>query len=170
MLIRPAEPKDYDEIYSLVQKAFASAEHSDGAEQDSVNALRAGSSYIPELSLVAEKDGRLIGHIMFTKARVGTQTLLALAPLAVLPDCQKQGVGQALIAQGHKIAQELGYAYSVVLGSETYYPKSGYQPAKKFNIKAPFETPQENFMACKLQNNAPAISGIMQYAAEFGIN
>ncbi len=168
-MIRQAELKDHNEIYSLVKAAFESAEHADGNEQDLVNALRMGDSFIPELSLVYEQDSKLVGHILFTKANVGNTPVLALAPLSVLPEYQRQGIGLTLIKAGHKIAKNLGYEYSVVLGSETYYPKAGYAPADTFNILPPFDVPRENFMACKLRENATAIHGTMQYATEFGI-
>ena len=89
--------------------------------------------------------------------------------LAVLPEYQRQGVGSALIREGHRRARELGYGYSIVLGSETYYPRMGYVPAKNFGIAPPFAVADENFMACKLREDAPAISGVVQYAKEFGI-
>lgn len=69
---------------------------------------------------------------MFTKLKNGEAVILALAPLSVLPQYQRQGVGTALVNEGHKIAKDLGYSYSVVLGSEKYYPRFGYEPAKKF--------------------------------------
>ena len=86
----------------MIKAAFDSAEHADGNEQDLVDALRKGDSYIPELSLVAEIDGKIVWHIMFTKLRIGNSTQLALAPLSVLPEYQKQGVGTALIHEGRQ--------------------------------------------------------------------
>lgn len=169
MFIRKAEVKDYETIYSVVKCAFDSAEHADGNEQDLVNTLRKGNAFIPELSLVAEMDGKIVGHIMFTKAMVGDKTVLALAPLSILPEYQRKGIGTALVREGHRIAQELGYGYSVVLGSEEYYPRMGYIPAEKFGIKAPFDVPSKNFMACRLNADEPNIIGIMKYANEFGI-
>jgi len=77
MLIRPEGPADLAAIHDLVQAAFASAEHSDGTEQDLVDALRRGPAFIPELSLVAEEDGTLLGHILFTKMKVGDREALA---------------------------------------------------------------------------------------------
>ena len=169
MIIRKENARDYKAIYAVVKSAFKSAQHADGNEQDLVNALRAGSSYIAELSLVAEIDGKIVGHIMFTKAMIKSTAVLALAPLSVLPKWQKMGIGTALIKEGHRIAAELGFAYSVVLGSEKYYPKMGYVPADLLGIKAPFDVPRENFMVCKLKEDALPVCGMMQYAAEFGI-
>lgn len=167
--IRQENKNDYEEIYNVVKTAFETAEHSDGNEQDLVVALRNSDSFIPELSLVAIKDNKIVGHILFTKIKIGNHEELALAPLAVLPEYQKQGIGRKLIQQGHKIAKELGYHYSIVLGSETYYPKFGYVPAIQYGIKAPFEVSNENFMAIKQNDTDIEIKGTVQYAKEFGI-
>lgn len=169
MLIRKERKEDGDLIYSVVQKAFSNAEHTDGNEHNLVNALRNSTAYISELSLVAEADGKIVGHIMFTKAMIEDTVVLALAPLSVLPEYQRRGTGTALIKEGHRIARELGYHYSVVLGSETYYPRTGYLPADLSGIKAPFDAPRENFMVCRLSETAPAVHGTVQYAGEFGI-
>ena len=169
MTIRQEEIKDHETVYSVVKAAFDSTEHSDGNEHDLVNALRNSGSFIPQLSLVAEQDGEILGHILFTKVDIGGSTQLALAPLSVIPGRQRQGIGKALIQEGHRRARELGYRYSVVLGSETYYPKMGYLPAEQYGIQAPFDVPRENFMACQLEKDAPQISGVVQYAKEFGI-
>lgn len=93
MIIRPEEKQDFNEIYTVVKAAFATAEHSDGNEQDLVIALRTGNNYIQKLSLVAKIDNQLVGYIMFTTAKVGNDTVLVLAPLAILPAFQKQGIG-----------------------------------------------------------------------------
>ena len=74
-----------------------------------------------------------------------------------------------LIEQGHKIAKQLGYHYSIVLGSENYYPKFGYIPAIQYGIQAPFDVANENFMAVKLNDADTGIQGVVQYAKEFGI-
>lgn len=169
MIIRQEASGDYDEVYGLVREAFASAEHSDGNEHDLVAALRKSAAFVPELSLVAEVGGRIVGHILFTEATVGDGTVLALAPLSVLPAYQKTGVGTALMEEGHRIARELGYAYSVVLGSETYYPRVGYLPADAFGIEAPEGVPAENYLAIKLREDAAFVSGPVAYAEEFGM-
>ena len=86
MLIRRENESDYEKVYDVVKASFESAEHADGNEQELVNALRNGDSYIPELSLVAEEEGNIVGHIMFTEAWVGEMPVLALAPLSVIPE------------------------------------------------------------------------------------
>ena len=169
MIIRQEEPNDYCEVYKLIKEAFSTTEYADGNEQNLAAALRKGTAFIPELSLVAEMNGELVGHIMFTTAVVGGDEILALAPLSVKPRYQHQGVGTALIKEGHKIARQLGYEYSLVLGSETYYPRMGYRPAEQFGIEVPKGFPPENFMAVKLQEDAKPISGVVIYAKEFGL-
>ena len=167
--IRQENKEDYEEVYNVVKRAFESAEHSDGNEQDLVVNLRKSQNFISELSLVAIQDKRIVGYILFTKINIGEYKELALAPLAVLPEYQKQGIGKKLIKEGHKIAKKLGYHYSIVLGSEKYYPKFGYIPAVNLGINTPVGVPEINFMAVKLNENAAPIKGNMVYAKEFGI-
>ena len=144
MTIRQETAKDHNEVERLIQKAFQSAEHSDGNEHSLVAALRKGESFIPELSLIAESNGTIIGHIMFTKAKVGNDIVLVLAPLSVHPNYQRQGVGASLIKAGHKIAAEFG-------------------------IEVPKGIPSANFMGIQLQENTKPISGAVTYAKEFGM-
>lgn len=167
--IRKETKNDYDEVYNVIKTAFEKAEHSDGNEQDLVIALRKSNSFIPELSLVAVDENKIIGYVLFTKIRIGDNTELALAPLAVLPEYQRKGIGTKLIQEGHKIARQLNYNYSIVLGSNKYYPRLGYVPASRYNIKAPFDVEDEYFMAIKLNENAKSINGIAQYDKAFGI-
>lgn len=169
MYIRKERVEDYDIVYAVVKSAFESAAHADGNEQDLVNALRKGEAFIPELSLVAEVNGKIVGHIMLTKATVNGKTALCLAPLSVLPEYQRKGVGTALIRQGHKIAKGLGYTHSIVLGDGKYYSRLGYVLAEKFGIKAPFDAPAENFMACVIDDVGEGIRGTVKYAWEFGL-
>ena len=119
--------------------------------------------------MVAIQDNKIVGYILFTKIKIGEYEELALAPLAILPEYQKQGIGKKLIEKGHQLAEKLGFHFSVVLGSEHYYPKSGYIPAIQYGIQAPFEVSNENFMAVKLNDTDTEIKGVVQYAKEFGI-
>lgn len=169
MLIRQETRSDFKEVYNVVKEAFATAQHADGNEQDLVAELRNGDSFISQLSLVAEVNNEIAGHILFTKGKVGDSTVLILAPLSILPKFQKQGIGTSLMNEGHRIAKELVYEYVLVLGSDKYYPRVGYMPAENFGIQIPDGIPTENFMAMKLQDNAANIKGPVSYAKEFGI-
>lgn len=168
MEIRQANTSDMSEIYELVKVSFESAEQSDGSEHDLVIALSKGSAFVPELSLVAEVDGEIVGYILFTEIQIGDHREVALAPLAVKPDKQQQGIGKELIRAGHSIAKDLGYHASVVLGSDLYYGRFGYVPADNYGIKAPFDVESKYFMFYPL-SNIKSIQGVVKYAPEFGI-
>lgn len=167
--IRKENKNDYNEVYNVIKKAFETAEHSDGNEQDLVVILRKSEAFIPELSLVAVEENKIVGYILFTKIKIKDNIELALAPLAVLPEYQRKGIGKKLIETGHNIAKNLGYHYSIVLGSENYYSKMGYIPAIQYGIKTPFQVPDENFMAIKLNDTNIEIKGTVEYAKEFEI-
>ncbi|MDL2311129.1 N-acetyltransferase, partial [Peptostreptococcaceae bacterium OttesenSCG-928-C18] len=166
MKIRQELEKDYKIVESIIQNAFLTAEHSDGTEQDLVLNLRKSDAFVPELSIVAEVEDKIVGHILFTEAKVGEDTVLVLAPLAVLPEYQCLGIGSKLILKGHSIATKKGYNYSVVLGSEKYYPKFGYITAELLGIETPKGIPAVNFMAIKLNPNAKKLSGKIKYSKE----
>ena len=168
--IRNDNIEDAEKIYQLIKQAFESAEHSDGNEHILAAELRNGSSLIPQLSLVAELNNQIVGCVMFSKIHINGYEEAALAPLAVLPEYQFQGIGSALVAQGHKIAKQLGYHYSIVLGDPQYYSRFGYVSASVYNIKAPFKADDKYFMALKLnEDKSNNIEGIVAYPKEFGI-
>lgn len=137
MDIRMAKIKDLAKIKELIGLAFAGVEYSDGQEAELVYKLFKSSAYIPELTLVAEIGGKIVGFIMFSRAYVGQVTVLALAPLAVLPEFQNQGTGSLLVRQGHQIARKLSFPYSIVLGDPAYYQRFDYLPADQFGIDSP---------------------------------
>ncbi|MBO5455159.1 MAG: N-acetyltransferase [Muribaculaceae bacterium] len=167
--IRQERESDYAEIRSVVRTAFLSAEHSDGDEQNLVDRLRKTSEYIPELALVAIYDGKIVGHIMLSKIRIGNTEAMALAPLSVLPEYQKKGIGKALMNNAHRKAIKSGYKCCVVLGSPEYYSKAGYVAASKFNIQAPFVVPDEYYMVLPLTEESSIPSGSVSYSKAFDI-
>lgn len=170
MQIRQETKSDYLLVYELIKKAFSTAAHSDGNEHELVSALRESNSFLPELSLIALMNRKVAGYILYTKVTVGDRTALALAPLAVLPQYQRQGIGMALMEEGHRIAKGLNFDYSIVLGDPKYYQRAGYLPASVYGIHAPFEVPDENFMAIKLNPAAAKLSGVVVYDPVFQIN
>ncbi len=96
-LIRKVQEQDWTAIEDLVKQAFATASYSDGTEAALVARLRQGPAFLPDLALMAEREAKPAGFILFTKARVSQETILALAPLAVKPCFQKSGIGTALV-------------------------------------------------------------------------
>lgn len=139
--IRQERQKDYQQIRDLVREAFAHAEHSDGDEHNLIERIRLSTDYIPELSLVAESDDIILGHIMFSRIFVGQTEAIALAPLSVRTDWQRKGIGKLLVAVGHRQARKMGYFCSMVLGNPDYYSKFGYEKTSSYGIIAPFDVP-----------------------------
>lgn len=137
-----------------------------------VDALRKSPAFIPQLSLVALVDSRVVGHILFTRVRVrgasDARDALALAPMAVLPPYQKRGIGSALVRRGLADARNLGHGVVIVVGHPEYYPRFGFVPAKPLGILPPFEVPSEAFMVLELQPSALlGLQGVVEYPPEF---
>lgn len=163
---------DYDRVFSVIKEAFKTEPFSDFTEQFLVERLRKSDAFIPELSIVAEKAGEIIGHILLTKIKIknGLHTFnsLALAPVSVMPKYQNKGIGGQLILEAHTKAIELGYKSIILLGHEDYYPRFGYKSASKFDIKLPYDVPDENCMAIELvENGLKGVSGLVEYPKEF---
>ncbi len=158
MVIRRETPEEFSQIYSLVKVAFQTAKVTDGKEQDFVNQLRGSGNYIPELALVAEENGKLIGHIMLTKTYIVNrgnkfETLL-LAPISVALEYRNRGVGSNLIKENFKLAKEMGYTSVLLVGDPAYYHRFGFKAAVNFGIKHIHNIPDENVMACELVPDA----------------
>ena len=168
MIIRQEKKEDFRIIYEINKQAFNQID-----ESELVNRIRAGKNFIPELSLVAEQNGELIGHILFSKIKIIGEKVyetLSLAPIAVLPKYQNQGVGGKLIKEGLKRAEKLGFNSVLVVGHKDYYPKFGFEKASKWNIECPFEVPDGAFMAIELKaGSLKDKSGVVEFPKEFQI-
>lgn len=168
IIVRQETEADHGAVYEVVKAAFAGAEHTTGDEQDLVERLRRSAAFVPELSLVAEQAGEIVGHILFTKMTIGGRPSLALAPVSVAPACQRQGIGSLLIREGHRKARELGFASVIVVGHAEYYPRFGYAPASRWDIRADFAVPDACFLASELMPEAlRGVSGVVAFAPEF---
>lgn len=158
MIIRRETEKDFGEIYDLVRVAFQTAKVSDGKEQDFVNQLRSGGTYIPELALVAEENGTLVGHVMLTKASVADgedrHEVLLLAPIAVILERRRAGIGSALVSESFRLAREMGYTSVFLVGDPAYYHRFGFRSVAEFGVTYNLDIPVENVMACELVPNA----------------
>ncbi len=170
--LRKEQEKDYKAVFELIEKAFQKEVHSDHREQYLVERLRKSDAFIPGLSIVAELDGKIVGHILLSKIKIKNKTKtfhsLALAPVSVHPEFQGKGIGEKLILESHQIAKELGYKSIILLGHEQYYPKFGYKRADKYGIEIPFDAPPENCLVIELiENGLKDISGKVEYAKEF---
>lgn len=171
--LRQEQPNDYPNTDALIEQAFRNEEMSDQQEHLLVQCIRRSNAFIPELSIVVvNQQDNIIGHILFSKITIDnseqTAASLALAPVSVHPDYQKQGIGSMLITEGLKKAKAAGYHSVIVLGHADYYPRFGFKPASLSGIKAPFDVPDEAFMALELEAGAlEQVSGVVHYSEAF---
>lgn len=166
--IRPEKKDELNEIYSLIQTAFETAQVKDGDEQDFAANLRKSDNYIPELALVAVADNKLVGHIMFTKTHVmqpdGSKFEgLLIAPVSVMLEYRSKGVGSALIEEGFRIARQLGYKAVFLVGNPSYYYRFGFKQSAFFGINPKAEIPKQFVMAYELEQKAlDNVSGMLE--------
>ena len=166
MMIRPESPEDLPGIHRVNELAFGRPE-----EADLVDALREQAR--PFLSLMADQDGQVVGHICFTPVTIesedGSSTAMGLAPMAVLPGLQNEGIGSALVRRGLEECRQLGHDVVVVLGHSEYYPRFGFIPASRKGLRSEYPVPDEVFMVAELSPGALAgRTGLVKYHPAFG--
>jgi putative acetyltransferase len=165
MLIRVETEPDRQAVHALNEAAFDTA-----SEADLVDNLREQAR--PIVSLVAEENEQIVGHIMFSPASLTGDPelkLMGLAPMAVAPERQRAGIGSELVRAGLEQCKELGIAALIVLGHPEYYPRFGFVPASRFGVVSEYEVPDEVFMAMELEPGAlKGKSGTAKYHAAFG--
>ncbi len=165
LTIRPEELKDYAKIVLINNLAFAQKN-----EAKLIEKIRQSDRYIRELSLVAVLDNKVIGHIMFSYIDLIAEEItkvLALAPVAVLPEYQKQGIGSLLVKTGLEIAEKLEAPMIIVLGHPKFYPRFGFELAVNYGIKSPFDVPNDTFMVKFLAQNSKNYRGKISYPSAF---
>lgn len=164
VLISPERASDIPMIHAVHAEAFETE-----AEARLVDQLRERADVF--LSLVARFGDVVVGHILFTPVRLGDggkAGLLGLAPMAVLPAFQRQGIGARLVEAGLAAARELGARGVVVLGDDRYYPRFGFRPAADFDLSNEFSAPARYFMALELAPEGLAsASGQVRYHPVF---
>jgi putative acetyltransferase len=163
--IRAEKTPDIAGIRSLTLAAFAPR----SSEADLVDALRqAGQATI---SLVAISDGRLAGHVLFSPVTLSPAIPnlrgLGLAPLAVLPEFQRQGIGTQLALRGLEVCRAATFDYVVALGDPRYYTRFGFRAARQFRLDNEYGV-DEAFMVIELRPGALSeVTGLVQYRPEF---
>jgi putative acetyltransferase len=148
--IRREHPADAGAIRAVNESAFGTA-----AEADLVEALRSVAS--PLISLVADEDGAIAGHILFSSVTLSSDPHLriaGLAPMAVTPARQRQGIGSALVRAGLGECRSAGFLAVAVLGHSGFYPRFGFVPASCFGISSTYHVPDDVFMALELEAGA----------------
>ena len=141
-------------------------------EAELLENLRNSRDFAPELSLVAIKDRRVVGHILFSPIAIHTNkevfSALALASMAVHPEVQSQGIGSELVRQGLDRCRNQGHSIVVVVGHPKYYPRFGFTAARVKGLEVPFPVPDEAFMVLELVPGAMnGITGMVIYPQEF---
>jgi putative acetyltransferase len=143
--------------------------HAFGQDQESniVDALRANGAVL--LSLVAILNDRVVGHIMYSPVIVGGKVQgAALAPMAVLPEYQRRGIGSKLIEAGNRRLKDAGCPFIVVVGHAEYYPRFGFRPASERGFKCEWDAPNDVFMLLVLDEaKMKGVSGLAKYRHEF---
>ena len=165
MKIRPETETDYDAVAEVTAAAFGKQD-----EARLVDAIRASEDYVPQLTLVAEDAGRIVGHVMYSYSALdgSDARLLQLSPLSVAPDRQGEGIGTALTWESLRLADERGDPLVLVLGHPTYYPRFGFRRASTLGLLAPNpEWPDDAFMAVPLTGYDPGLRGRVTFAAAF---
>jgi putative acetyltransferase len=164
MRIRPELPADIHGIRAVNLAAFETS-----SEADLVDALRERANHL--VSLVADVGDAIVGHILFSPATLpGCPELriMGLAPMAVAPARQRQGIGAALIREGLEQCGRLGVGAVIVLGHADYYPRFGFRPASAFGLRSEYEVPDDVFMAVELvQGSLKGTSGTIYYHPAF---
>jgi putative acetyltransferase len=162
--IRPETEKDHATVRKIHLAAFPGP-----GESELVDRLRDRAN--PLISLLAELDDQLLGHILFTPLRLDSKPalrLMGLAPMAVLPARQKQGIGSALINAGLAQCRQLAIGAVAVLGHPHYYPRFGFVPSTAFNIQSAYDVAAEVFMLIELEPGfLHDCSGTVHYHEEF---
>lgn len=164
MQIKRETADDIPGIQQVNRRAFETA-----TEADLVDALRRQAD--PLVSLVAIVDNEVVGHILFSPVTLSSDPelrLLGLAPMAVLPDRQRRGIGSALVRAGLEECRGLGADGVVVLGHAHYYPRFGFVPASRFGLRSEYDVPDDVFLAMELRPGAFRESGVIRYHAAFG--
>ncbi|MFL6121556.1 GNAT family N-acetyltransferase [Actinophytocola sp.] len=162
MLIRREAAADVPAIAEAHAAAFGR-----DVEKDLVTALRATSAWLPRLSLVAEDAGRVVGHVVCTRAHVAETPVLGLGPLGVLPARQRTGVGSALMHAVLAAAEALDERVVVLLGHADYYPRFGFEPAAGLGIESPDPAWGNHFQARRLSTYDTSVRGPFAYAHPF---
>jgi len=164
MPIRAEEQKDWTAVHELNATVFETP-----TEADLVDALREQAQ--PFVSLVAEDNDEIIGHIMFSPASLSGHPdikIVGLAPMSVAPKHQRKGIGSALVCAGLERCKQLGFGAVVVLGYPEYYSRFGFSPSSRFGIGCEYEVPEEVFMVKELQSGyLRGNSGTIKYHAAF---
>jgi putative acetyltransferase len=165
MIIRNETESDVEVIFEITKAAFADHPFSYQTEQFIVNALRAAKAL--SISLVAEIDGKVVGHIAFSPVVIsdGSHNWYGLGPISVLPAFQKRGIGKSLMHAGLALLKSLGAHGCVLVGDPGYYQRFGFRNLPDLSVEG---VPQENILALPFDNRIP--HGVVVFHQAFSAN
>ena len=160
--LRNEKKSDWKTVEQITYRAFRDAPPTgtddDGNEALLAQKLRSRAAFVQELDYVAELNGSIIGNIMYARSKIvgdgGEWETLTFGPISILPKCQRQGVGGALIHKTLQVAHELGYRAVLIYGHESYYPRFGFKPASEYGITTEDGKNFPAFMALPLYEGA----------------
>jgi predicted N-acetyltransferase YhbS len=172
MNIRTVKIEEYRFIEDFVYEIFNNTAYSDGlAEKDLVREIRENPYYIPQLDIVVEEEGMIIGHFILSKLPISNKyenEMLMLSPVSVAIDKQRQGVGKYMLQEGIKLAANMGFKGMIVEGDPRYYQRFGFKTSTEFGIYASKKNVPpsvENLMCMELcENGMETISGEVDYS------
>ncbi|MEL4106322.1 GNAT family N-acetyltransferase [Oscillospiraceae bacterium WX1] len=175
--LRRETPDDYMACEHLTREAFWNLFKPGCDEHYLLHVMRRDASFIPELDIVAEKDGAIAGHIAYTKSCVaaphgGTLETITFGPLSVLPPLQRSGIGARLVLQTLADARRAGYGAVIILGHPKYYPTFGFRCGRDFGLTLPDGTSPDALLALELQEGFLTRfgGGVYQYADVYHID
>jgi len=161
--IRQERPDDYYTVEELTRDVFWSTFWGKGQqicdEHLLVHRLRKSSVFVPELDLVAEADGKIVGHIIYSVSKIiddggKSYDMLTFGPLSVAPAYQNMGIGKALMRHSFDIAAKMGHRAVIIFGHSDYYPRVGFRRAAEFGITTSDGKTFDPFMAYPLYDGA----------------
>lgn len=167
MIIRREADQDRDAIRTVHATAFLPADGGIAAEARLVDALGDGGTVPPALSLVAELDSEIVGHVVCSRGDIDGHPALGLGPLGVRPEHQRRGIGQALMHSVLAAADALEEPCVVLLGDARYYSRFGFEMAEPRGVRPPDPTWAEHFQIRRLTAWTDALHGTFRYAAAF---
>lgn len=167
--IRPEGPEDYREVERLTRAAFSEMHHGKPDEHLLAHRMRDIPAFVPELDLVAEQDGKILGNILYAKSKIigpdgSEHETLTFGPLSVWPELQGKGIGGALVRRSLEDAAKLGHRAVFIFGHPGYYPRFGFENAEKFGVTTADGKNFDAFMGLELYPGAlEGVSGKLVY-------
>jgi putative acetyltransferase len=163
--VQEEQLQDIEAIHKVNVRAFGGS-----LEADLVDRLRNNCANL--LSLAAVKQNEIVGHILFSPITIENEERnilgMGLAPMAVLPEHQRQGIGSKLITKGVTMLKDRQCPFIIVLGHAEYYPRFGFEPASRHGIRSEWKVPDDAFMILVLSTSEmQGISGLAKYRPEF---